>query len=76
MKATVIKFLRERRQKQQAAEPKTGELPLTRTQSRAASLYSNRTSFLSRVTRKVGFGQHPPKMSGMCSLRGALWRGH
>jgi len=63
MKATVIKYLRERRQKQQAAVPKTGDVPLSRTHSRAASLYSNRTSFLTRVTRKVGFGQHAPKMS-------------
>ena len=66
MKVTIIKYLRERRQKQQAAEPKTGDVPLTRTQSRAASLYSNRTSFLSRVTRKVGFSHNAPKMSGMC----------
>lgn len=66
MKATVIKYLRERRIKKTAEETARaagGEVPLTRTQSRAASLYSNRTSFLSRAARKVGFGQRAPRMS-------------
>lgn len=58
MKATVIKYLRNRH-----AAP--GELtpdgvPMTRTQSRVASihesLYSNRVSFIKRAARKVGFG--------------------
>ncbi|KAF8524342.1 plasma-membrane proton-e [Hysterangium stoloniferum] len=69
MKATVIKFLRERRQRKIAEEAKStgGDIPLTRTQSRAASvhesLYSNRVSFIRRAARKVGFrGQ--VKMSG------------
>ncbi|KAJ7064779.1 hypothetical protein C8F01DRAFT_1128137 [Mycena amicta] len=65
MKATVIKYLRERRLAQQAAAtagPKNSEgVPITRTQSRAASLhesmYSNRVSFIKRAARKVGFGQ-------------------
>ncbi|KIJ36950.1 hypothetical protein M422DRAFT_178738 [Sphaerobolus stellatus SS14] len=59
MKATVIKFLRERRMKQIAQEV-SSDIPLTRTQSRAASvhesLYSNRVSFIKRAARKVGFG--------------------
>jgi H+-transporting ATPase len=64
MKATVIKHLRARRLRQQAAEgAATGGVPLTRTQSRAASLYSNRTNFLSRAARKVGFGSRAPRMT-------------
>ncbi|KAG0693733.1 hypothetical protein DFH29DRAFT_816042 [Suillus ampliporus] len=62
MKATVIKRLRERRalaQAEQAELAVTG-VPITRTQSRAASihesLYSNRVSFIRRAARKVGFG--------------------
>ncbi|KAJ7923402.1 hypothetical protein B0H13DRAFT_69530 [Mycena leptocephala] len=63
MKATVIKYLRERRLAAQAAAPvmETDGVPITRTQSRAASihesLYSNRVSFIKRAARKVGFGQ-------------------
>jgi len=60
MKATVIKYLRERRAKQAAAAPTVEGVPMTRTQSRAASihesLYSNRVSFIKRAARKVGFG--------------------
>jgi H+-transporting ATPase len=59
MKATVIKSLRIRREKKAVAEATTG-IPMTRTQSRAASihesLYSNRVSFIKRAARKVGFG--------------------
>jgi len=60
MKATVIKYLRDRRAKQATQQaPETG-IKLTRTQSRAASihesLYSNRVSFIRRAARKVGFG--------------------
>ncbi|KAK0480617.1 hypothetical protein IW261DRAFT_1473555 [Armillaria novae-zelandiae] len=59
MKATVIKFLRERRARQVAAASSEG-VPITRTQSRVASinesLYSNRVSFIKRAARKVGFG--------------------
>ncbi|TDL22773.1 plasma-membrane proton-e [Rickenella mellea] len=62
MKATVIKYLRERHAKlaqQEAKQTGTG-IPITRTQSRAASihesLYSNRVSFIRRAARKVGFG--------------------
>lgn len=60
MKATIIKSLRARHEAavQKAAE--AGTVPLTRTQSRAASihesLYSNRVSFIKRAARKVGFG--------------------
>ncbi|KAJ6514220.1 hypothetical protein C8R47DRAFT_1090641 [Mycena vitilis] len=63
MKATVIKYLRERRLAQQAAAPQQQPdgVPIVRTQSRAASihesLYSNRVSFIKRAARKVGFGQ-------------------
>jgi H+-transporting ATPase len=60
MKATVTKYLRNRSQIATAAAVRAG-FPLTRTQSRAASfhesLYSNRTSFIRRAVRKVGFGQ-------------------
>jgi H+-transporting ATPase len=59
MKATVIKYIRNRRPKP-AAEPTTEGVPMTRTQSRAASihesLYSNRVSFIKQAARKVGFG--------------------
>ncbi|KAG6811151.1 hypothetical protein H0H92_008769 [Tricholoma furcatifolium] len=62
MKATVIKKLRARRERAtlaQAQQATTG-VPITRTQSRAASihesLYSNRVSFIKRAARKVGFG--------------------
>lgn len=63
MKATVIKYLRERREKEAAKEAAaiSSGIPITRTQSRAASihesLYSNRVSFIKRAARKVGFGQ-------------------
>ncbi|TFK48909.1 plasma-membrane proton-e [Heliocybe sulcata] len=62
MKATVIKSLRQRHQAAAAREMQaTGGVPLTRTQSRAASvhesLYRNRVSFIRRAARKVGFGQ-------------------
>jgi H+-transporting ATPase len=64
MKATVIKYLRDRHNEATAAATRaraeTG-VPILRTQSRAASihesLYSNRTSFIRRAARKVGFGQ-------------------
>ncbi|KAI0042080.1 plasma-membrane proton-e [Auriscalpium vulgare] len=64
MKATVIKYLRERHERQTAEATRQSSetgVPMTRTQSRAASinqsLYSNRTSFIRRAARKVGFGQ-------------------
>jgi H+-transporting ATPase len=69
MKATVIKFWRNRRERQMAQQGvPAGDVPLTRTQSRAASihesLYSNRVSFIKRAARKVGFGAgHTVKMS-------------
>jgi H+-transporting ATPase len=64
MKATVIKYLRNRHLEATAAATRvraeTG-VPMERTQSRVASihesLYSNRTSFIRRAARKVGFGQ-------------------
>lgn len=63
MKATVIKRMRERHDRAAAAAAavshETG-VPITRTQSRAASIhesmYSNRVSFIRRAARKVGFG--------------------
>lgn len=59
MKATVIKYLRGRRVP--VSEPHAEGVPITRTQSRAASIhesmYSNRVSFIKRAVRKVGFGQ-------------------
>lgn len=61
MKATVIKYLRNRHETAQRLEAQqTGGVPLVRTQSRAASihesLYSNRVSFIRRAARKVGLG--------------------
>lgn len=59
MKATVIKYLRERREAK-ARDGFAAAVPITRTQSRAASIhesmYSNRVSFIKRAARKVGFG--------------------
>ncbi|KDQ07298.1 hypothetical protein BOTBODRAFT_38916 [Botryobasidium botryosum FD-172 SS1] len=59
MKATVIKYLRNRKLRQQMEQAKS-DVPLVRTQSRAASihesLYSNRVGFLKRAARKAGFG--------------------
>jgi H+-transporting ATPase len=63
MKATVIKYLRERHLAQQAqvSAALADGVPLARTQSRAASihesLYANRVSFLKRAARTIGFGQ-------------------
>ena len=62
MKATLIKWLHARHERQAAKEiaAQAEGVPLTRTQSRAASinqsLYSNRTTFIHRAARKVGFG--------------------
>ena len=60
MKATVIKRLESRRLGlAQQAIAAGAPLPLTRVPSRAASihesLYSNRTTFIQRAARKVGF---------------------
>lgn len=64
MKATIIKRMRERHDRKVAeavARASEGGIPMTRTQSRAASihesLYSNRVSFIRRAARKVGFGR-------------------
>ncbi|KZT53113.1 ATPase [Calocera cornea HHB12733] len=58
MKATVVKWLRERRERRMTDD--RGE-PLQRTQSRAASLheslYSNRVNFIRRAANRVGFGK-------------------
>jgi H+-transporting ATPase len=60
MKATIIKSLHARRIAKQLANTDSEGVPLSRTQSRAASihesLYSNRVSFIKRAARKVGFG--------------------
>ena len=61
MKATVIKRLESRRLVlAQQAIAAGAPLPLARVPSRVASihesLYSNRTSFIQRAARKVGFG--------------------
>jgi H+-transporting ATPase len=67
MKATVIKGFRQRRERKAAEAARTGEVPLTRTTSRAASihesLYSNRVSFLKRAAHRAGFGDKRVKMS-------------
>ena len=61
MKATIIKYLRERHNQVVAQHAKESGVPMTRTTSRAASihesLYSNRVSFLRRAAHKVGFRQ-------------------
>lgn len=61
MKATVIKKMRERHDRKVAEAALSGGIPITRTQSRAASIhesmYSNRVSFIRRAARKVGFGR-------------------
>ncbi|KAH6896302.1 plasma membrane ATPase [Coprinopsis sp. MPI-PUGE-AT-0042] len=61
MKATIIKTLRARHEAEIARQASASSgVPLTRTQSRVASihesLYSNRVSFIKRAARKVGFG--------------------
>ncbi|KAL0565535.1 hypothetical protein V5O48_015506 [Marasmius crinis-equi] len=61
MKATVIKYLRNRHEKARQTAPRTEEgVPITRTTSRVASihesLYSNRVGFLRRAARRVGLG--------------------
>ncbi|KAI0733405.1 plasma membrane H+-transporting ATPase [Fomitopsis betulina] len=60
MKATVIKYLRKRREAELAETGETG-IQISRTRSRAASinesLYSNRVSFIRRAARRVGLGQ-------------------
>ena len=61
MKATIIKYLKERHNKAIELQTKQAAagIPITRTQSRAASihesLYSNRVIFLRRAAHKVGF---------------------
>ena len=63
MKATIIKYLRRRHERQVAAAiaAQASGVELTRTQSRAASinqsLYSNRTSFIRRAARRVGLSR-------------------
>jgi H+-transporting ATPase len=62
MRATVIKWLRNRHERaaRAAVAANASGVPIARTQSRAASLheslYSNRVGFLRRAARKVGFG--------------------
>jgi len=60
MKATIIKKLRERHEISAIKPSDETGVPITRTQSRAASIhesmYSNRVSFIKRAARKVGFG--------------------
>lgn len=68
MKATVIKYLRQRHEEQLTKEMAGGDgVPMTRTQSRVGSihesLYSNRVSFIKRAARKVGFGGKSVQMS-------------
>ncbi|EKM57421.1 uncharacterized protein PHACADRAFT_251073 [Phanerochaete carnosa HHB-10118-sp] len=63
MKATIIKYLRNRHAasvREETSQAAAG-IPITRTQSRAASihesLYSNRVGFLRRAAHRVGFRQ-------------------
>jgi len=81
MKATVIKYLRQRRERRTAAEAalKATGIPLVKTTSRAASvhesLYSNRVSFIKRAARKVGFGARvtvkPEELQRFSSIQAA-----
>jgi H+-transporting ATPase len=81
MKATVIKYLRQRRERRTAADAALGVagVPLVKTTSRAASvhesLYSNRVSFIRGAARKVGFGEKisvkPEKLQGLSSIQAA-----
>ena len=79
MKATIIKRLRERHNEAIAQQAKESGIPITRTQSRAASihesLYSNRVSFIRRAARKVGFGQKismkPEELQRFSSIQAA-----
>ncbi|CAL1698773.1 unnamed protein product [Somion occarium] len=78
MKATIIKYLRERHIKALAKETAEG-VPIVRTQSRVASinesLYRNRVSFIRRAARKVGFGQkvsvRPEELQRFSSIQAA-----
>jgi len=77
MKATVIKYLRQRREEKERHQAAAG-VPLTRTQSRAASvhesLYSNRVSFIQRAARKVGLGKvsmKPEELQRFSSIQAA-----
>lgn len=60
MKATVIKYLRERHLRAVRAAGADGGVPLTRTKSRAESIlstgYDRRTRFLGRFANRIGFG--------------------
>ncbi|CAA7261199.1 unnamed protein product [Cyclocybe aegerita] len=79
MKATVIKRLHERRlgKTREEVAARAAGVPITRTQSRAASihesLYSNRTNFLKKAARKVGFkGKvkvHPEELQRFSSIQ-------
>ncbi|KAI0628694.1 plasma membrane H+-transporting ATPase [Trametes polyzona] len=79
MKATIIKYLRDRHNAAVAAQTAHTGVPITRTTSRAASihesLYSNRVSFLRRAARKVGFGQKismkPEELQRFSSIQAA-----
>lgn len=61
MKATIIKYLRQRHERQLAQEVKSlsAGVPIARTTSRVGSihesLYGNRVSFIKRAARSVGF---------------------
>ncbi|KAF9051686.1 ATPase [Panaeolus papilionaceus] len=76
MDATVIKHLRERRLGKQREDVASGA-PLERTPSRVASihesLYSNRTSFLQRATRKMRIKKNvrvpPTELSRVSSIQ-------
>ncbi|RPD60398.1 plasma membrane H+-transporting ATPase [Lentinus tigrinus ALCF2SS1-7] len=79
MKATIIKYLRNRHNKVIAQHAKESGVPMTRTTSRAASinesLYANRVSFIRRAARKVGFGQKismkPEELQRFSSIQAA-----
>jgi H+-transporting ATPase len=81
MRATVIKYLRARHQRKLMNETsaRSSGVPITRTQSRAASihesLYSNRVGFIRRAARKVGFGSkismRPEELQRFSSIQAA-----
>ncbi|KAG9053845.1 plasma membrane H+-ATPase [Serendipita sp. 407] len=67
MKATIIKYLRQRHEQKVAQQVKAQGVPMTRTTSRVGSIhesmYGNRVNFIKRAARSVGFGGKKVSMS-------------
>lgn len=67
MKATIIKYLKNRKARADAEHVAHNESTIERTTSRVGSIhesmYSNRVGFLQRAVRRVGFGDKAPKIT-------------